>query len=101
MHSKQSPSEGAARPGGELIKHLRLDVHADLSVGKLIGVVIVVIIGLLLLPIVQDSVTDAKNSTDSTGDTLLDMVPNPQRPTLWGGDSSMSWELCWPAFSGS
>ena len=75
MHTKQSSSEGAACPGGELIKHLRLDVRADLSVGKLIGVVIVVIIGLLLLPIVQDSVTDAKNSTDSTGDTLLDMVP--------------------------
>lgn len=55
---------------------LRKDDKAELSVGKVIGVVILVIIGLLLLPIVQDSVYDAQqneNTTD-TQSTLLDMV---------------------------
>lgn len=48
----------------------------SLSIGKLIGVVILVVVGLLLLPIVQDSVYDAQqneNTTD-TQSTLLDMV---------------------------
>lgn len=47
-----------------------------LSISKIIGVVILVIIGLLLLPVVQDSVYDAQqneNTTD-TQSTLLDMV---------------------------
>lgn len=47
-----------------------------LSIGKLIGVVLLVIIGLLLLPIVQDSVYNAQqneNTTDTQA-TLLDMV---------------------------
>lgn len=52
------------------------DMKAELSVGKLIGVVVLIIIGLLLLPIVQDSVYTAsenENTTD-TQETLLDMV---------------------------
>ena len=47
-----------------------------MSISKIIGVVILVIIGLLLLPVVQDSVYDAnqnENTTD-TQSTLLDMV---------------------------
>ena len=55
---------------------LRKNDTGELSVGKIIGVVILVIIGLLMLPIVQDSVYDAKeneNTTD-TQETLLDMV---------------------------
>ena len=52
------------------------DDEADLSVGKVIGVVILVIIGLLMLPIVQNAVDDAKATANVTGtsDTLLDMV---------------------------
>ena len=48
----------------------------SLSISKIIGVVILVIIGLLLLPVVQDAVYDAQaneNTTD-TQSTLLDMV---------------------------
>lgn len=55
---------------------MKKDDRGELSVGKIIGVVILVIIGLLLLPIVQDSVYDAQqneNTTD-TQSTLLDMV---------------------------
>lgn len=58
------------------MKNLKTDIRGELSVGKIIGVVILVIIGLLMLPIVQDSVYDAQqneNTTD-TQSTLLDMV---------------------------
>jgi peptidoglycan biosynthesis protein MviN/MurJ (putative lipid II flippase) len=55
---------------------MRRDEEGSLSVGKIIGVVILVIIGLLMLPIVQDAVYNAQeneNTTD-TQSTLLDMV---------------------------
>ena len=46
-----------------------------MSVGKIMGVVILVIVGLMLLPIVQSSVTDAVNtSSSSTVDSLLPLV---------------------------
>ena len=49
--------------------------EAALSVGKIIGVVILVIIGLLLLPVVQDQVTDASNNaSSSSAATLIDMI---------------------------
>lgn len=59
-----------------MFKNLKGDAAGELSVGKIIGVVILVIIGLLLLPIVQDAVYTAQeneNTTD-TQSTLLDMV---------------------------
>ena len=52
------------------------DEKGELSIGKVISVVILVVIGLLLLPIVQDAVYTAQeneNTTD-TQSTLLDMV---------------------------
>lgn len=57
---------------------LKDDNKAELSVGKVIGVVILVIIGLLMLPIVNDSVTSAAenltNAGDTTAATLVEMV---------------------------
>ena len=53
----------------------RWDDKAELSVGKIIGVVILVIVGLLMLPIVQDHVTSAsENATSESASTLIDMV---------------------------
>ncbi len=45
------------------------------NVRQVIAVVILTVIALLMLPLVQNAVNDAKNVTDSTGDTLLNMVP--------------------------
>ncbi len=47
-----------------------------MSVAQLVGVVMLVVIGLLLLPIIQGAVHDAKEdaNTTSTQRTLLDMV---------------------------
>ena len=54
---------------------LKRDKDGALSVGKIIGVVILVIIGLLLLPVVQEQVSDASNnSTSSSAATLIDMI---------------------------
>jgi peptidoglycan biosynthesis protein MviN/MurJ (putative lipid II flippase) len=51
------------------------DENGELSVGKVIGVVILVIIGLLMLPIVQDAVTSAEeNATSSSAETLIGMI---------------------------
>ena len=47
----------------------------ELSVGKIISVVILIIVGLLLLPIVQDQVVSAsENATSESASTLIDMV---------------------------
>ena len=47
----------------------------ELSVGKVIGVVILIIIGLLMLPLVQDAVVAAQNNTtDDSSSTLLGMI---------------------------
>ena len=47
----------------------------ELSIGKVIGVVILIIIGLLMLPLVQDAVVEAQgNATDDSSSTLLGMI---------------------------
>jgi len=47
----------------------------ELSIGKVIGVVILIIIGLLMLPLVQDAVVAAQNNTtDDSSSTLLGMI---------------------------
>ena len=47
----------------------------ELSVGKVIGVVILVIIGLLMLPLVQSAVTSAEeNATSTSAEALLGMI---------------------------
>ena len=47
----------------------------ELSIGKVIGVVILIIIGLLMLPLVQDAVVSAQeNATTDSSSTLLGMV---------------------------
>lgn len=57
------------------MKFLKRDENGELSVGKVIGVVILVIIGLLMLPIVQDAVTSAEeNATSSSSETLIGMI---------------------------
>lgn len=49
--------------------------NGELSVGKVIGVVILVIIGLLMLPLVQSAVTDAQgNATTTSAEALLGMI---------------------------
>lgn len=54
---------------------LKRDDKAELSVGKVIGVVILVIIGLLMLPLVQDQVTSAEeNATSDSTATLISMI---------------------------
>ena len=51
------------------------DEDGALNVGKIIGVVILVIIGLLLLPVVQDQVVSAsENATSDSASTLIDMI---------------------------
>ena len=54
----------------------KFNENGELSIGKVISVVILVVIGLLLLPIVQDSVytAQANENTTDTQSTLLDMV---------------------------
>ena len=49
----------------------------DMDIQGVIGVVILVVIALLLLPLVQSSVTDAQNdaNTSDSASTLLGMVP--------------------------
>ena len=55
----------------KLIKNDR----GELSIGKVIGVVILIIIGLLMLPLVQDAVVSAQeNATTDSSSTLLGMV---------------------------
>lgn len=53
---------------------LSTDDHGDLSVGKVIGVVILIIIGLLMLPLVTDAVTSAEGNLTGTSATLVSMV---------------------------
>jgi predicted Kef-type K+ transport protein len=54
---------------------LKSDEKGELSVGKIIGVVILVVVALLLLPVVQDQVTSAsENATSDSASTLIDMI---------------------------
>ncbi len=54
---------------------LRRDEKGELSVGKIIGVVILVVVALLLLPVVQDQVVSAsENATSDSASTLIDMI---------------------------
>jgi len=54
---------------------LKEDEKGELSVGKIIGVVILVVVALLLLPVVQDQVTSAsENATSDSASTLIDMI---------------------------
>jgi peptidoglycan biosynthesis protein MviN/MurJ (putative lipid II flippase) len=54
---------------------LKEDEKNELSVGKIIGVVILVVVALLLLPVVQDQVTSAsENATSDSAATLIDMI---------------------------
>lgn len=54
---------------------LRKNERGELSVGKIIGVVILVVVALLLLPVVQDQVTSAsENATSDSASTLIDMI---------------------------
>ena len=54
------------------------DIKAELTVGKLVGLVIAVIVGLIMLPIVQDQVTTGQefnnNSTDASTSSMLDVI---------------------------
>jgi len=54
---------------------LKRDDRGELSVGKIIGVVIVTLVGLLMLPLVTDAVDSAKSNVTGTASTLLDMIP--------------------------
>lgn len=54
---------------------IKRDENAELSVGKIIGVVILVVVALLLLPVVQDQVVSAsENATSESASTLIDMI---------------------------
>lgn len=54
---------------------MRKDDRAELSVGNIIGVVILVVVGLLLLPVVQDQVVStSENATSDSASTLIDMI---------------------------
>ena len=56
-------------------KKLGKDLSGELGVGEVIGVVVLVIIGLLMLPLVQDAVIEAQNdSSVAAVDSLLGMV---------------------------
>lgn len=56
-------------------KNLKADEKGELSVGKVIAVVILVIIGLLMLPLVTDAVGDAETELgEGTAATLVGMV---------------------------
>jgi len=58
------------------MRFLRKDENGELSIGKVIGVVILVIVGLLMLPLVQDAVytADQNENTTDTQSALLNMV---------------------------
>lgn len=76
---RYSGTQKAGRHGAQgvsrTMKFLKRDENGELSVGKVIGVVILVIIGLLMLPIVQDAVTSAEeNATSSSSETLIGMI---------------------------
>lgn len=55
------------------------DIKAEISVGKLVGVLIFVVIAMALLPTIMTSVTEGSaNATDSgytSAATLIDLVP--------------------------
>lgn len=54
---------------------IKRDENAELSIGKIIGVVILVVVALLLLPVVQDQVVSAsENATSESASTLIDMI---------------------------
>lgn len=54
---------------------IKRDENAELSVGKIIGVVLLIVIALLLLPVVQDNVVSAsENATSESASTLIDMI---------------------------
>lgn len=57
---------------------LNRNTGAELTVGKLVAVVIAVIVGFILLPVVQDAVTSGQewnnNSTTETTSNMLGMV---------------------------
>lgn len=54
---------------------IKRNEKGELSVGKIISVVILIIVGLLLLPTVQDQVVSAsENATSESASTLIDMV---------------------------
>jgi hypothetical protein len=59
------------------LKKWAQDKDADMDIGGVIGVVVLVVIALLLLPLVQSSVVDAQNdaNTSDSASTLLGMVP--------------------------
>ena len=57
------------------IRLIGRNANGELSVGKVIGVVILVIIGLLMLPLVQSAVTSAEeNATSTSAEALLGMI---------------------------
>ena len=55
---------------------LKKNDKGELSIGKVIAVVILVVVGLLMLPLVQDSVytAQANENTTDTQSSLLDMI---------------------------
>jgi len=61
------------------LKIFKKDIRAELSVGKLVGVLIFVVIAMALLPTIIDStdsgVTNATDSGYDSASTLLALVP--------------------------
>lgn len=55
-------------------KFLGKDIEADLSVGKLIGVLIFVVIAMALLPVIQDSVDAGTANATGTSATLIPLI---------------------------
>jgi hypothetical protein len=57
---------------------MRMNEKGELTLGKILGLVIAVIVGLILLPVVQDQVTAGQewnnNSTDESVVSLLDVI---------------------------
>lgn len=55
-------------------KFLGRDIEADLSVAKLIGVLIFVVIAMALLPVIVDAVDSGEANTTGTAATLIPLI---------------------------
>ena len=55
-------------------KFLGRDIEADLSVAKLIGVLIFVVIAMALLPVIVDAVDSGAENTTGTAATLIPLI---------------------------
>lgn len=57
---------------------MKMNDRGEITIKKLLAVAITVIVGLIMLPTIQDAVTSGQewnnNSTDETTSSLLDMI---------------------------